>query len=59
MTCGTSCYIEQEPDVPLYGADGTCILAAIVIRQTAVYINSGRAHHSLTRRYVLGGSMTT
>ena len=57
-SCGTRCYFEQETDVPLCAADGTFVLATIVMRQTAVYVNSGRAHYYLTRRYVLGGSMT-
>lgn len=57
-SCGTRCYIEQETDVPLHAADGSSILATIVMKQTTVYVSSGRAHYYLTRRYVLGGSLT-
>ena len=57
-SCGTSCYLEQETNVPLYATDGTSILATIAIKQTTTYVNSGRAHYYLTRRFVLGGSIT-
>ena len=57
-SCGTRCSIEQETDVPLHAANGSSILATIQMRQTTVYVNSGRAHYYLTRRYVLGGSLT-
>ena len=57
-SCGTRCYIEQETDVPLHAADGSSIQVTIVLRQTTVYVNSGRAHYYLTRRFVLSGSVT-
>jgi hypothetical protein len=50
--------IQQATDVQIQVADGSSVLATVVLRQTARPINRGRAHYYLTTRYVLGGSIT-
>ena len=50
--------IQQATDVEIQAADGSNVLATVVLRQTTRPINSGRAHYYLTTRYVPGGSIT-
>ena len=57
-SCGTRCTLEQETNVRLAAANGSYVTATILMRQSTTYVNSGRAHYYLTRRYVLNGSVT-
>jgi hypothetical protein len=50
--------IQQATDLEIQAADGSSVLAPVVLRQTTRSINSGRAHYYLTIRCVLGGSIT-
>ncbi len=50
--------IMQESNIRCVAADGTAVTLSESIRQIVTHVNSGRAHYTLTRRFVLGGTVT-